>query len=869
LKDTVTTNANGVLPMDNLGQVAAGNYWVVADYLHDGVYHNQLDAFTPVRVVAAVAPTVTNVTPNQGPKGGGSVVTITGTGFIGASAVAFGANAATNFTVVNATTITATAPAGAPGMVDVRVTTPAGQSAAVAADRFTYQNLPGVTAVSPRSGAPAGGTMVTITGTDFTGATAVRFGTVAATAFTVNNATQITATAPAQAAGTVVDITVTTPAGTSPTTPADRYTYAHAPAVTMISPNQGLPAGGTVVIITGTDFTNVTAVRFGTMAATAFTVNSSTQITATAPAQADGTVVDVRVITPSGTSPASVTDHYTYRSGRPAVDGRAPARGTQFGGTTVTITGANFTGATDVRFGTNAATFFTVDNPGKITAISPPGVPGIVDILVTTPAGTSAAVAADQFTYQGFPTVTFINPNGGLPAGGNMVVISGSNFVGVTGVRFGNVAAAAFVVNSPTQITATAPAEAVGSVVHLTVTTPTGTPPTTPADRYTYANAPAVTAINPRQGLPAGGNVVTITGTNFINVTNVQFGAVAATNFTVVNATQIMATAPRQAAGVVDIRVNAAAGTSPVVAADRYTYAPAPGVTAINPKQGLPTGGTAVVIMGTNFGGATAVKFGNAAAARFNVDSPTQITAVAPPQAAGVVDITVTTLSGTSPVVAADRYTYAPAPGVTAINPNRGPTTGGTAVRITGTNFTNVTGVKFGAVAAANFTVDSATQITATAPAQAGGAVDITVTTPSGTSPAVAADRFTYVAPTTGLGALTPDPGLSSDGRGSTILRIPQSGIESLPPFWNVGLDRHFTDAPHLTSAEPIDAVFGGADSGIPALAEIELQQPRLAEWPGQPFHGAAELGGRWWQVMNEVFPALAAKTGKRLTDPA
>jgi hypothetical protein len=89
------------------------------------------------------------------------------------------------------------------------------------------------------------------------------------------------------------------------------------------------------------------------------------------------------------------------------------------------------------------------------------------------------------------------------------------------------------------------------------------------------------------------------------------------------------------------------------------------------------------------------------------------------------------------------------------------------------------------------------------------------------------------------------DPGLSSDGRGSTILRIPQSEIESLPPFWNVGLDRHFTDAPHLTSAEPIDAVFGGADCGNPALAEIELQQPRLAEWPAQPFHGTDELDGR------------------------
>jgi streptogramin lyase len=81
----------------------------------------------------------------------------------------------------------------------------------------------------------------------------------------------------------------------------------------------------------------------------------------------------------------------------------------------------------------------------------------------------------------------------------------------------------------------------------------------------------------------------------------------------------------------------------------------------------------------------------------------------------------------------------------------------------------------------------------------------------------------------------------------------------SLPPFWNVGLDRHFTDAPHLTSAEPIDAVFGGADSGIPALTEIELQQPRLAEWPAQPFHGTDQLDGRSWQLLDEALRLVGA----------
>ena len=88
---------------------------------------------------------------------------------------------------------------------------------------------PTVTGLGPASGSVAGGDQVTITGTDFTGATAVRFGAGSA-GFTVNSATQVTATAPA-GSGTVA-VTVTTPGGTSATSSADRYTYIQAPVPT-------------------------------------------------------------------------------------------------------------------------------------------------------------------------------------------------------------------------------------------------------------------------------------------------------------------------------------------------------------------------------------------------------------------------------------------------------------------------------------------------------------------------------------------------------------------------------------------------------------------------------------------------------------
>lgn len=84
--------------------------------------------------------------------------------------------------------------------------------------------VPTVTAVSPTGGAAAGGTACTLTGSNFTGATAVNFGATAATALVVVSSTQITCTAPAHAAGQV-DVTVVTPSGTSSPRPGDHFTY--------------------------------------------------------------------------------------------------------------------------------------------------------------------------------------------------------------------------------------------------------------------------------------------------------------------------------------------------------------------------------------------------------------------------------------------------------------------------------------------------------------------------------------------------------------------------------------------------------------------------------------------------------------------
>src|SRR5690606_25849044 len=135
-----------------------------------------------------------------------------------------------------------TTPPGTAGVADVVIESPNGDSTP---GEFTYTavpDAPAITGLTPTSGPVAGGTVVTITGTGFTGATGVTFDGTAGTAFTVDSDTQITVTTPAHAAGPV-DVTVMTLGGTSA---PGTFTYVapDAPVISGIAPDSGPVAGG-------------------------------------------------------------------------------------------------------------------------------------------------------------------------------------------------------------------------------------------------------------------------------------------------------------------------------------------------------------------------------------------------------------------------------------------------------------------------------------------------------------------------------------------------------------------------------------------------------------------------------------------------
>jgi hypothetical protein len=172
-------------------------------------------------------PSITSVDPNRGPVEGHQKVTIAGANFDGASILTFGSNPA-EFKVDNGGQLTAsTPPAKEPGTVHVIVQTAAGSSAQTNADQYTYtasRPPPTIKSVSPDSGSVEGRQTVRIAGTDFTGASNLKFGNDEAQ-FKIDRDDQLTATTPSAKQPGTVHVTVQTAAGTSAETNADQYTY--------------------------------------------------------------------------------------------------------------------------------------------------------------------------------------------------------------------------------------------------------------------------------------------------------------------------------------------------------------------------------------------------------------------------------------------------------------------------------------------------------------------------------------------------------------------------------------------------------------------------------------------------------------------
>jgi uncharacterized protein YhjY with autotransporter beta-barrel domain len=370
----------------------------------------------------------------------------------------------------------------------------------------------------------------------------------------------------------------------------------------------------------------------------------------------------VAIDSSTGTGPFSsppVDVSVTIAPDAPTITGISPYIGPDTGGTTVTITGTNLTGATAVVFGGTPAASFSIDSDTQISAVTPGGPAGAVEVAVTTPGGSATEVVG--FTYTSSAIITWD---------------TGAGFV-------------ALAFDSGTSIDNGDPVP-VGTPFHINIH---------PSGANTYSSPPSGCGISHAYSDTWTG---TVTETCHITIAVEEIeispetlgdGVVGETYSQTVAATGgytgfFYSSADLPAWLTLDGDTGDLSGTPPALGDFSFTVRattrdynlhwaershtlavlpPAPTVTSISPNSGPEAGGTAIIITGTNLGGATDVSFGGVTAA-FVIDTSSQITAVAPAGSAGAVDVSVTTPGGT--VTQSGGFTYeapTPAPMVTSV----------------------------------------------------------------------------------------------------------------------------------------------------------------------------------------------------------
>jgi len=289
-------------------------------------------------------------------------------------------------------------------------------------------------------------------------------------------------------------------------------------ATPAISPNGGTVAIGSAIAIT--DVTAGSAIYYSTDGS--IPADTSNPYVNPIPVGTNETITAIAVLPGYYISPSASA---TFVAVKPTITGFSPTFGPA--GTVVTIKGTYLAGATSVTFnGVKAA--ITSATATQIVTAAPAGVTtGKISVVV----GGGTIISANDFFAA--PTITVFSPTAG-PAGA-IVTIKGTNFTGVTSVKF-NGTAASITSSTATQIITSVPAGV--TTGKITVTTPGGT--TTSAGNFTAP--PTILGFTPPSGQV--GATITIKGTNLADATSVKFNGTADTTFTIVSATSITATVP-------------------------------------------------------------------------------------------------------------------------------------------------------------------------------------------------------------------------------------------------------------------------------------------------------------------------------------
>ena len=367
-------------------------------------------------------------------------------------------------------------------------------------------------------------------------------------------------------------VAMSTVAGVVVASPADASTTA-SPRITKVSPASGSGNGGTRVTVSGSGFTHLYRVLFGSTPGTSVHEVNSRELLVTAPRHTAGTAnirVQTRIGTTVRTSAVTSKGRYTFYA-PPAVTSLSSTSGPTAGGGKILVHGTHIRASRKVLFGTTPSPAIHAVSGSEIQVTVPKHVAGTVNIRYVNAYGTSPVTSRDRYTYVAPPTITSIAPTSGSTAGGTPLVIRGTSFDRITKIVFGTTAGTGTHAVSTTEATVTAPGHAAGAV-DVRVVTAYGTSRVVQTDRFTYAAAPVVTGLSVASGPVVGGSAVTITGRNLSQASSVLFGSNAATGLVRNSASSLSVVSPPGIAGTVDVRVVASGLTSATSTADRFTF---------------------------------------------------------------------------------------------------------------------------------------------------------------------------------------------------------------------------------------------------------------------------------------------------------
>jgi hypothetical protein len=478
-------------------------------------------------------------------------------------------------------------------------------------------------------------------------ATTVTFGGNPALSLTILSDDTIQVVSPAGPAGSA-DIVIKNPNNEAGTTCSGCFNYQPPVSLVSVSPARGPLTGGTPITVTGLGFDNSTIVLVGSHAALSVTPDAltpATKLTAITPAASLAGPVDVRLFNSNGV--ASLHGAFTYFEPL-TLTSVAPAGAPLAGGTPLTFKGAGFSGAAPMVTIGGAPVTVTVVDDFTLTGVAPPSSnSGPVDVTVSDSDG-QVTLSGGFIYYDPSQTqlgILGVEPRTGSTLGGTAVTLVGNGFSqpGALSVTIGGAPATSPVVVSDNLLTAVTPPGSGAVSVAVTIGANSASLP----NAFTYELVPAVSGISPSSGPTAGGTAVTLTGNGFAAGDIVYIGALRATNVTVVNATTVTATTPAGAAGPNDVRVVSAVDPTLVgVLAGGFTYADSFKLIQLSPNSGAQSGGTYVLLFGTEMQPGTSVTFGSGHATDVQLIDAYTLSCHTPPGNAGPVDVAATPPSG-------------------------------------------------------------------------------------------------------------------------------------------------------------------------------------------------------------------------------